>query len=257
VAAVPNCGVRSVVVCTLVCETGSTGSIPVGHPSRVKYLMKDFPALCIDDFYSDPDHVRNFALSLDYSASPDGAWPGKRTAELCDVDRNFFDEFCKKIFSLYFDLEHVHINYVVSTRFQIINPLDEDKHSAKNTGWIHFDHDPFAGIIYLTPEIDRDCGTSLHQVSDPNKLDDSAKDDFYLHGIDNDYDQRLIDSNSGFTETVRFQNIYNRLICFDGHTAHGANYLYTENLPRLTQVFFVKKLEVSAMGPMQRHRQFL
>ena len=27
-------GVHSVVACTLVCETGSTGSIPVGHPKE-------------------------------------------------------------------------------------------------------------------------------------------------------------------------------------------------------------------------------
>jgi len=219
--------------------------------------MKDFPALCVDDFYTDPDRVRNFALSLDYSPAPDGAWPGKRTPELCDIDRNFFNEFCKKIFSLYFDLDHVHVNYVVSTRFQIIESLDEEKLSPKNTGWIHFDHDPFAGIIYLTPGIDRNCGTSLYSVSDSTKLDDSAKDDFYLYGIDNNYDKRIIHSNSGFTETVRFQNIYNRLICFDGHTAHGANSFYTESLPRLTQIFFVKKIEVNAMGPMQRHTRYL
>ena len=29
-------GVRSVVACTLVCETGSTGSIPVGYPIAVE-----------------------------------------------------------------------------------------------------------------------------------------------------------------------------------------------------------------------------
>jgi hypothetical protein len=219
--------------------------------------MKDFPALCVDNFYSDPDKIREFALSLDYDQSPDGSWPGKRSPELCDVDRNFFDQFCMKIFSLYFDLEHVHINYVVSTRFQIITPFDNKKESPKNTGWVHFDHDPFAGIIYLTPNIDKDCGTSLYEVTDAEKLNDSARDDFYLHGIDNNYDSQILNSNSGFSETVRFQNIYNRLICFDGHTAHGANSFYTDTEPRLTQVFFVKKLEVSGLGPLQRHSQFL
>ena len=29
----PYCGVHSVVACTLLCESGSTGSIPVGHPN--------------------------------------------------------------------------------------------------------------------------------------------------------------------------------------------------------------------------------
>ena len=113
------------------------------------------------------------------------------------------------------------------------------------------------GLIYLNPTIDPDCGTSLFQINETPTLNDSAKDDFYLKGIDNDFDESLKKHNGSFTETVRFQNIYNRLISFDGHTAHGANSLYTDIQPRLTQVFFVKKLECTGSGPMQRHKQFL
>jgi hypothetical protein len=219
--------------------------------------MKDFPALCVDNFYSDPDWVREFALAQEYKPSPDGAWPGKRTEELSILDKDFFTEFCYKLFSLYFDLEHVQINWVVSTRFQLIDPQDHHKDSLKNRGWIHYDYEPFGGLIYLNPTIDTDCGTSLFQIKENPTLDDSAKDDFYLNGTDDDFDQSLRNHNGSFTETVRFQNIYNRLISFDGHTAHGANSLYTDIAPRLTQVFFVKNIECTGLGPLQRHKQFL
>ena len=219
--------------------------------------MKDFPALCIDNFYSDPDWVREFALSQEYMPSPDGAWPGKRTEELSILDKDFFTEFCYKLFSLYFDLDHVQVNWVVSTRFQLIDPQDYHKTSLKNRGWIHYDYEPFGGLIYLNPSIDADCGTSLFQIKENPTLNDSAKDDFYLNGIDNNFDESLKAHNGSFTETVRFQNVYNRLISFDGHTAHGANSLYTNTEPRLTQVFFVKNLECTGLGPIQRHKQFL
>src|SRR6056300_18837 len=111
--------------------------------------MKNFPSLCIDNFYNDPDSIRNFALSQEYQANPEGKWPGKRTIDISLIDSNFAQEFNKKIFSIYFDIFKTTISYKISSFFQKIEPYDDDPNSIKNSGWIHFDDAIFAGIIYL------------------------------------------------------------------------------------------------------------
>lgn len=221
--------------------------------------MQDFPAICVDNFYSDPDKVRDWALSLEFKPPPAGQWPGKRSEKLHIVDPKFFNDFCCKIFSLYFDLEQVDLSWVVHTQFQLIEPFDQNPNSLKNTGWIHYDDgDIFGGIIYLTPDIDKNCGTSIHQQTreNPGKLSRYTKESFYAKGEDNKYDEILSEHNSCFFETIEYKNIYNRMISFDGQTAHKANSFYTQ-IPRLTQVFFVERCESQSKWPMERHRRYL
>lgn len=221
--------------------------------------MINFPAICVDNFYSDPDSVRNWALSLDYKPDPDGRWPGKRSEKLHLVDPTFFHNFCCKIFSLYFNLEIEDIEWIVHTQFQLIEPFDTVHNSIKNSGWIHYDYGGiFGGIIYLTPNIDLNCGTSIfEQTSVPDdKLSKEAKQNFYKHGHYENYEHILENHNRNFIETVNYKNIYNRFISFDGNTAHKANSFYS-NLPRLTQVFFVNKCISKSPWPLNKHRKYL
>ena len=55
-----------------------------------------FPTLCVDDFYINPEKVRDFALSLEYS-KPEGIYPGERTKYLHEIDKKFFHQFCEKL----------------------------------------------------------------------------------------------------------------------------------------------------------------
>ena len=55
-------------------------------------------------------------------------------------------------------------------------------------------------------------------------------------------------------ETIRFNNQYNRMIAFEGGIPHGVRSFHTTNEPRLTQVFFVYKLESSSPTPLVRMR---
>ena len=43
---------------------------------------KIFPILCQDDFFDNPDEIREYALSLDYKSDENGHWPGVRTRPL-------------------------------------------------------------------------------------------------------------------------------------------------------------------------------
>jgi len=223
--------------------------------------MNNIPALCIDDFYSDPDSVREFALKQQYSFPLEGNYPGKRTRRLDELDRNFFNQFCNKLLSVFFDLDSESINYEIETSFQLIPSIDPNPMSPKNMGWVHYDDDVdviFAGVIFLTPEIDLNCGTSIFKLVDSTKLDSSnAKMDFYKNGIDLNYDNCIQQHKSAYVETIRFNNVYNRLIAFDSSCAHGVNSYYSDTEPRLTQVFFVTKIDTKTLPPIMRQKQFL
>ena len=221
--------------------------------------MKTIPSLCVDNFYSDPDKVREFALSLDYLKDDKGRWPGVRSQELFSVDREFHELFSKKVFSLFYDFKKTYLTWSVRTMFQIIHPYDTDPSSPKNTGWIHWDEGSvFAGIIYLNKEFSYSNGTSLYKLIDETKLDmGDTKEEFYLYGNDKNYDEKILEHNSAFVETVRYYNVYNRLICFDTSEAHGANNFFNEKEPRLTQVFFVDEFTSSSESAILRHQQYL
>ena len=48
--------------------------------------MKNFPITCYDNFYDNPDQVREFALSLDHT-KVSGFFPGSRTQPLSTFDK--------------------------------------------------------------------------------------------------------------------------------------------------------------------------
>ena len=222
--------------------------------------MRSFPIVCVDDFYSDPDSIRQWALTLDYEPCPVGTWPGKRSKTLHEVDPVFFDLFCHKLFSVYYDLEQANIQWRVKTQFQLIESFDNDPLSKKNTGWTHYDRPHvFGGLIYLTPGIDRNCGTSMYKQTHENNDFHAAMDakcHFYKEGRDCNYDKKMTDHNSHFIETAEYKNIYNRMISFDGDTAHKANSFYTA-VPRLTQVFFIEEMDSLTRPPLERHKRYL
>ena len=221
--------------------------------------MIHIPAICVDNFYSNPDAVREFALKQQFSPS-EGQWPGLRTDDLSLIDPVFFKEFAKKIFAVFTEPEKVD-KFFLRTSFQLIDKFDNDPLSPKNQGWIHIDKNCiFAGIIYLTPDAPLNTGTSIFKLVNESTIDHDSycKQDFYSgKSIPKEYDQTLLTHNSSYIETIRFSNVYNRLICFDSSEPHGVQTFYTEKEPRLTQVFFVFELESSIEPPISRLKKFL
>lgn len=228
--------------------------------------MKHFPATCIDNFYSDPDAIRNFALAQEYTSDPTGRWPGKRSKPLHILNRELFDTFCDRFFSVFFDLSETNLNWVLSSEFHIIENLDDDKNSIKNKGWIHYDDSNavLAGIIYLNKNPDPDSGTSIFRCIDESVLQNyhnngpwvETKKKFYLQNIDENYTKSLQDNNDAFVETARFQNVYNRLVAYDCDVPHRFNSCYSpdNNDPRLVQVIFVNDLRGNFKSPLERVR---
>jgi hypothetical protein len=224
-------------------------------------MSKAFPTIVVDDFYEDPDAVREIALSLSYDVTS-SKYPGKRTGELWKEAPDLFHMSCRKLFSLFYDMNSP-INWRVSSRFQWIEPY---KDPALNTGIIHHDFNvKFAGIIYLTPDIDTGAGTSMYTPKgnvEELKWDYSVGEyhdvlaQFYNSDMDPEiFKQALIEHNSQFEETVTVKNKYNRLVAFDSTQHHAAslnkNYSTT---PRLTQVFFIEDITTDVPPPIDRMR---
>ena len=222
--------------------------------------MRRFPTLCIDDFYKNPDEVRKFALQQDFcNTSQD--WPGKRTKLLDEIDPYFFKMFCEKLFSIYYDFSSP-VEWTILTTFQLVPSFSSDVNSPKNLGFVHKDDYEinglrvcYAGIIYLTPNINKNCGTSIFRCK-KNITDDfydiPVKENFYGKGIDTDFDKYMTIERNKFEETIRFDNIYNRMISFDSSSFHGVNSFYSDKEPRLTQPFFVAKIENKSGFPLER-----
>jgi hypothetical protein len=220
--------------------------------------MKNVPVTCIDNFYKDPDKIREYALSLEYFQN-NGRYPGKRSDHLSDLNPDLFNQFCTKLMGIYFDFTMCWANWDIQTYFQLIDSQHDDPLSPKNSGLIHLDDDKIiGGIIYLTPDIDASCGTSIFKTNHsinytPRHSDNDKKiiSDFYKDNIDNNYDSMILNHNSKFKETGRFSNEYNRLVAFDSQTYHGVNSFYTKS-QRLTQVFFVNELTTNSTPPIVR-----
>ena len=96
-----------------------------------------------------------------------------------------------------------------------------------NEGWVHQDASAdkgdidLAGLIYLTPDADPNGGTSLMRLKPEYKhrLVGQTKPEkhfYYTGGGESQMDYTELSKEITISfKTVRFQNIYNRLIIYD------------------------------------------
>jgi hypothetical protein len=207
-----------------------------------------FPTICVDNFFDNPLEITKFAQSLDYYSCYDhpnkGLWPGKRSIILDEVNEQFFTSFTLKLFSIFYGLEE-NFNYKCLSYFQLTEP---GTYGDIDTGFIHRDSDgtQYAGVVYLTPDADLECGTSIYKSKNFRWRWPNADAKYELYSNKNFSDEKIkekIDEhNSDFTETIYFGNVYNRLIAYDASEFHGVKSFNGKNkTPRLTLVFFVEK----------------
>jgi len=213
-----------------------------------------YPITIIDNFFSDPDKVVEFASQQEYYRCADGSWPGKRTRPIHELDPNLFNYIGNRIYNTFYS----NINqWFLEARFQLIDPFTEDQYDIRNQGWIHKDTPfYFGGIIFLNKEPDEDTGTSLYRekngYSFQSKEYNSVKERFYLgqEVSDEEYAQAFHGINSQYEETVTVKNIYNRLLLFSSKDAHGVK-TFGKSKKRLTISFFSQG-SVSPPPPLYR-----
>jgi hypothetical protein len=201
-----------------------------------------FPITCVDNFFDNPQEVRDLALSLEFNESSP-TYPGKRTKELYEVAPDYFDYFCKKLMSIFYDFDEKNVSWQISTTFQKIEPF---KNKQLNKGWVHADSKTmFAGIVYLNNNSSLESGTSIYKPKTiglkPTNIEQKHKF-FATNEGDEEMIKCLNENNERFIETITFKNVYNRMICYGGEQYHGVNSYIAGEEPRLTQVFFVQKV---------------
>jgi hypothetical protein len=226
--------------------------------------MTRFPTVCVDGFWEDPDEIRRIALELPYDNLEDnqGRYPGRRTLRLERIMPELHTKFCDRFFSLFYDYGVTNVRYKVHAGFQLIDPFSDQYNHILNQGWVHKDAEMIlGGVIYLNPNPDPECGTSLGYLKEPRQDDPTAKErvlagDTSQAAMDA-YTKSLELNISNFVETVKFSNVYNRMICFDAGVDHKANNM-SNNFKdtRLTLVFFVEKIDATSLSPLERMRCF-
>lgn len=171
--------------------------------------------MIIDDFYTDPLSVREYALQQEFSVK--GNYPGMRT-------KPYLPDDVKNAISFW--LRHAgrvtdwFENQGYTGAFQIA--------TAQDRTWIHADHwNMWAGVCYLTPDAPCSAGTAFYKHKATGK------------------DQRTDQDYEGYDYTKweqfdRVGNKFNRLILYRGDMFHASLDYFGDNTHngRLFQTFF-------------------
>jgi hypothetical protein len=226
--------------------------------------MNHFPLVVADDFYEDPLKVRDFALQLEYQKCADGSWPGRRTASLKYINPAFHMFSCSRFMKLFFELDFSKsTKWDIDSYFQIIDSVETEQ-SVLNNAWIHLDGmTAAAGVLYLTPEPNRNSGTTIFKLKNENQTLDhlneldiitNKRKKYFITGIaDDEYKTAIKEYNSNFEEDIIVKNKFNRIIAYDGNMYHSASTHFNAlDEARFTQVFFLNSLETDCKSPLDR-----
>ena len=229
----------------------------IATKSRWKSPDKFFP-IAIDNFFENPEAIVKYGKSLRFQST--GRHPGTRTQPLWNTDQALHNAILQKVLSCYYDLDYISIEWESSNmEFTEIPRYAKDKNDVRNKGWIHQDvdilgNDDLAGLIYLTPDIDPDSGTSLWSLKPDAKIIINAEEEGSTPGQGEEYVKQYLKQRENLVEKFRFQNFFNRLIMYDTNEFHGANSYWNDDDkdPRLTLVFFIGGIRSSGDYPLKR-----
>ena len=218
--------------------------------------MNLYPVTVINDFYDNPDAIRQFALAQKYKfrheeEGLDYVYPGCRTQDLLSLDSKLQALVVKKLISIFHIAEHDVMRWSVSSSFQSVSEIYKQ-------GLIHIDNRSiFAGVLYLTPNAPLDAGTSIYRKNatfSQEKYQQAcdANDARFKNG------DIVMDTNFHrmFDEVIRVNNVYNTLILFEGDDFHAANNFFGSTLEdsRLAQVFFVNRIDANKANSFPLNR---
>lgn len=173
----------------------------------------------VDNFYSDPYEVRDYALQQEFIEDL-RYYKGKRTEE------KFFVPGTKKTFEEIIGQKiNVWDEYGMNGVFQTCNPQDPLVY--------HTDHQQWAGMIYLTPNAPFQAGTSMyaHKETKARHVSDPEIESAFDGGFYDGTKFELVDS---------IGNVFNRLVIFNGKCIHSASQYFGQTLEdsRLFHMFF-------------------
>ena len=186
-------------------------------------------AWIIDDFYDDPDSVREFALQQEYDDGGFGAlgrgYIGRRTFN------QYLFPGLKERFQQIMGRRIVRWEeYGMNGRFQVCY--------AGEPLVYHCDAQRWAGMLYLTPDAPYECGTTLYAHRE-TKIRHNSHPDIMKAFAHNEGGGMNLDKTP-YQDVDVLGNVYNRLVLFDAGCLHSASEYFGFNYEngRLWQMFF-------------------
>ena len=190
----------------------------------------DVNVIITDNFYQNPDGVREFALSQDFGV--EGNYPGNRTESFLSDDLKY--HIGKLVSPHAGEVTYWGGEYTGS--FQLTTAADRT--------WIHSDQTTdWAGVCYLTPNAPHTGGTGLFRHKETGMYK-SARDE---NGNRVDYDHPLMSPLSNdYQDYTKWDlvdvvgNVYNRLVLYRGDIFHASLDYFGNDMEsgRLFQTFF-------------------
>ena len=174
--------------------------------------------IVIDNFYSEPDKVRNFALKQEFF--PDlKRHKGKRSATFRfeGLKERFEGLLGRNIYNWE--------KYGTNGCFQYC--------IAEDLPVYHYDSQKYAGVLFLTPDAPINSGTQFFRSRHTKKMKVPSEDHSTVF-------------RNGFYDSTEFEsvdtvgNVYNRLVLFDAQLIHAAPVYFgnSKENGRLFQLFF-------------------
>ena len=244
---------------------------PNGNAEIEVIKVKERSVIIVDDFYENPDEIRDLAIELKYSEEPGliGGFPGKRgslgTPEVKEKLYQVYLDLCKA----YGDLNEVdfennwnNLGFMVNiTKDSYLRPnpmgiIPHQDYWANEPGWESTYQ--YGSVVYLNTPDECAGGTNLYSYGDhmsiptdyqPEWLQD-AQGAFNITGpilgsLSDDlifkYIKDRVDSNVPYKLEFEAEMKYNRMFLYPADVLHTANLdlgMFIENY-RINQVFFM------------------
>jgi len=182
----------------------------------------------IDNFYQDPDSIRQLALNTKKNADL-RYWKGKRSYPLPQEQISHLKPFFENIL-------HEKISNLRS-HFHVCNVEDPLVYHSDSQRW--------AGAIFLTPDAPPEAGTSLWKSKNSGMRTSPTIEEANKRGItlkelvDLTYKNALLDETK-WENIDRIGNVYNRCAIWRGNLNHSASkyFGHDDQSARLFQLFF-------------------
>jgi len=203
--------------------------------SLTKVNQNSHPAVvAVDNFYENPDVIRQLALGLDFR--PSGYHKGKRTSlkYIVDGTREKIEQILGKKIYNWSDQPHNGV-------FQYCTPIDPIVY--------HYDTQRYAAVVFLTPNAPPESGTSFYRHRKEPWLDKSParygiwKNEEHMRifseAVIGKEDADFLDP-SKWEEVDRIGNKYNRFAMWDADLIHSATTYFgkSKESGRLFHMFF-------------------
>lgn len=189
--------------------------LPADIPKTISHQDTTPTIIVIDNFLSNPDKIREFALKQEFNVT--GNFPNLRTKPFANDDHKKRFEAILGRRITYYPLDKYNGSFQYTT--------------GKNKSWIHHDMTDYSVLIFLTPNPPSNAGTKLYRHKET--------------GIERYYDKELSIMSDGNDESKweivdTVGNKYNRAVFFQGKLMHRSDQYFGSCLEdgRLFQVFF-------------------